>query len=241
MRIELQPAYLLHSRKVSDSRLVADFITRDYGLVSAMARAPTKKQSPLALFRPIFISWLGDKELKTLTLYESAAVTMPALQGKSLFCGFYLNELLVRLLNKADGSASLYEAYQNTLLYLPGASSAEPLLRRFERMLLEEAGFAIDWYRDITGLKIMPSYLYRLKLNAGFERVNEQAQEGEHNGYILNNVQKNHLYTGADLLALAAHQYDSISAQLAAKKIMRQLLAQQLGAKPLKSRELFLS
>ena len=79
--------------------------------------------------------------------------------------------------------------------------------------------------------------MYRLKLNAGFECVCERTQEGEQHA----TAQKSQLYTGADLLALAAHQYDSASVQRAAKKIMRQLLTQPLGAKPLKSRELFLS
>ncbi|WP_053980186.1 DNA repair protein RecO [Marinagarivorans algicola] len=237
MRIDLQPAYLLHSRKVSDSRLIVDFMTRDYGLLSAMARAPTKKQSPFALFRPVVISWLGNKELKTLTHHELAAVTMPVLQGQPLFCGFYLNELLIRLLNKGDGSTSLYEAYQYALLHLPSAVSPEPLLRCFERLLLDEAGFAIDWHCDITGCAIEPHYWYRLNPSAGFELINTQPLSQ----WCLDNRPPANTYEGDSILALASNQYHCASVQVAAKNIMRYLLASRLGGRALKSRELFAS
>ncbi len=237
MRIDLQPAYLLHSRKVSDSRLIVDFITRDYGVLSAMARAPTKKQSPFALFRPVVISWLGNKELKTLTHHELAAVTMPVLQGQALFCGFYLNELLIRLLNKGDGSIGLYEAYQYALLHLPSAPCLEPILRHFERRLLDEAGFAIDWRCDITGCAIEPHYWYRLNPNAGFELIST-----EHlSQWSLNDRPPVNTYYGENLLALAANQYSCANVQVTAKKIMRHLLASRLGGRTLKSRELFVS
>lgn len=231
MRIDLQPAYMLHSRKVSDSRSVVDFITRDYGLVSAMARAPSKKQSPFALFKPCFISWMGNKELKTLTLYELAAVTMPVLEGKPLFCGFYLNELLVRLLNKADGSAALYDVYQSVLLRLPSASSVEPFLRQFERLLLEEAGFGVDWTRDILGRRIDSNFGYRLEPRKGFDLAYQDADTADRNTVI---------YSGKAINAIAVNNYTDEQTLWTAKHVMRQLLTLRLGKKPLKSRELFL-
>ena len=89
MRIVLQPAYLLHARKISDSRLSVDFFTQDYGVVGAIARAPSKKKSPLVLFRRALISWQGNNPLKTLTDYELALAPVPTLGGQGLFCGFY--------------------------------------------------------------------------------------------------------------------------------------------------------
>jgi len=49
-------------------------------------------------FRPLLISWNQKSDLGTLTAADQVA-SPPALQGQALYCGLYLNELLMRLLH----------------------------------------------------------------------------------------------------------------------------------------------
>ena len=77
---------------------------------------------------------------------------------------------------------------------------------------------------DVNDQPIAADGLYRLRVDAGLERV-ELVQPG--------------LFRGIELLALADADWGASGALLAAKRLMRQALAVHLGAKPLVSRELF--
>jgi DNA repair protein RecO (recombination protein O) len=230
VRVVLQPAYLLHARKISDSRLSVDFFTQDYGVVGAIARAPSKKKSPLVLFRPAVISWQGNNSLKTLTDYELDMAPVPALVGQGLFCGFYLNELLQRLMPKEEAAPALYQLYRGCMQHFTDSAALsadilEPLLRRFELLLLAELGYAVDFFCDSdTGLSISPSAYYYLNVQQGFTCVGHAHWP---------------CYSGAMILAIAQGQYLGTAERVAAKQITRALLAPLLGSKPLKSRELF--
>lgn len=227
MRIALQPSYLLHARKISDSRLLVDFFTRDYGIVGAIARAPSKKKSAFSLFRPALISWLGNSPLKTLTDHELAQSTLTPLNGQSLYCGFYLNELLQRLMPKGEASDKLYECYCHCIEQLSRSAEAEPLLRSFEFLLLEELGYAVDFVCDChSGEKIDPAAVYVVDAGQGFSRT------------MLRHATT---FDGVDIIAIAKNDYSTQEAKRAAKILSRLLLKPLLGAKPLKSRELFLA
>lgn len=235
MRVELQPAFLLHSRKISDSRLLVDFLTRDYGVIGAMARAPSKKKAAYAVFSPALISWVGAKPLKTLIDYELAHYTPSALSGNALYCGFYLNELLQRLMPKGEACISVYSTYQKTLNRLGGISLSrsaeavlpqiEPLLREVELLVLEEQGYLVDFSVDAnTGEPLKKDKRYYLDIHSGFSEFGSPSWP---------------VFDGAAIAAMAERDFTNDTHRGAMKRMMRILLLPLLGSKPLKSRELF--
>lgn len=224
MRVDNQPAYIIHTKKISDSRLIIELLTRDYGVISAIARAPGKKKPPFIAFAPTSISWVGKTELKTLTGHEHIQYQELQLAGASLYCGFYLNELLQRLVSKDEACEELYQLYQVTLLKLALDDDAEPLLRAFEFLVLKIIGLAIDFNIDaVTGKPVEIASFYTLRQGAGFIQCSSDSQS----------------YLGAHLIAISTGDYSDLMVRRVAKKISRALLKPVLGSRPLKSRELF--
>ena len=235
MRVELQPAFLLHSRKISDSRLLVDFLTRDYGVIGAVARAPSKKKASYAIFSPALISWVGAKPLKTLTDYELAHYAPSSLSGNALYCGFYLNELLQRLMPKGEACLPIYNAYQKSIDRLGDISRkevgeavlvyVEPLLRELELLILEDQGYLVDFSADAnTGEPLKKDKRYYLDIHSGFSEVGSPTWP---------------VFDGAAIAAMAERDFSDSTHRGAMKRMMRILLSPLLGNKPLKSRELF--
>jgi DNA repair protein RecO (recombination protein O) len=145
-RKHLEPAWLLHHRPWSDTSRIVDLMTRDHGRVTLFAHGARRPKSPhralLRPFVPLLVSWSGRADGGTLTAAEAGG-TAPAISAQRLFSGFYLNELLLKLLPKEDRHESLYEAYGEALAALAGANE-QPALRAFERVLLEELGYGLE-------------------------------------------------------------------------------------------------
>ena len=68
------------------------------------------------------------------------------LPGRALFCGLYINELLLKLTARQDASADLFDGYATAIAGLAGPPS-EPVLRRFEVGLLQHLGLGLSWNR----------------------------------------------------------------------------------------------
>ena len=70
-RIQLQPAYILHSRSFRETSLIVEALTRDFGRVAMVARgaksARSRWKNVLQPFRPLLLSWSQKTELGTLT------------------------------------------------------------------------------------------------------------------------------------------------------------------------------
>jgi len=239
VRVELQPAYVLHSRPFSDSSLIVDCLTPDFGRISLLAKgaraAKSRQRNLLQPFLPLSVSWQGKSALKTLIGVETQSLRLP-LQGKSLYCGFYLNELLVRLLPELDAMPEILSIYQQVLeaLSLPSAegSGFEVVLRRFERQLLQLLGYEINFlYEALSAEPINTHAHYRYEPEQGFVRVDGNLTRAE-----LGRVM---LFQGEQVLALAAHDYKQPTTLYAAKCVMRLALQPLLGRKPLQSRKLF--
>ena len=110
-RIQMEPAYILHSRSFRETSLIVEAFTREYGRVAVVARgaksARSRWRNVLQPFRPLLLSWNLKGDLGTLTAADQVA-SPPALQGQSLFCGLYLNELLMRLLHPTGKLQALF-------------------------------------------------------------------------------------------------------------------------------------
>lgn len=232
MRVNLQPAYILHSRPYRDSSSLLEVFTAEHGRLSLVARGARRKTrggSNAALlqpFIPLLLSFAGRGEMKNLVATEAAAGPV-GLRGERLYSALYVNELLMRLLHRHDPHPALFATYALTLERLAGSAALEDALRRFEYGLLDELGYSFDLENDAhSGEPVLADRWYDyypgegMVLRAG---VHEPARPA---------------YAGGDLLAMAAGEFGG-NARVSAKKLLRQALAEHLGAVPLRSRELF--
>lgn len=214
----LAPAWLLHRRPFRNTSLTLDLFLPEYGRVGAVARGG-RRNPTLAPFTPLWVDLkAGGGDLFTLRQVEPRGPAL-MLQGSALYCGFYINELLMRLLHRDDAHPGLWPAYQDTLAELAGDTPLDVTLRRFEMVLLEEIGYALVLDHDARGEPLDPQLRYRWESEQGFH--------AEINGY-----------PGELLLALGQDRWNDDVRKLA-KPLLRAALAPHLGARPLRSRELF--
>jgi DNA repair protein RecO (recombination protein O) len=230
-RVSLQPAYLLHRKPYRDTSLLLEAITPEYGRVGLVAKGARRPRSRLPgllqPFLPLLLSWSGRGELFTLTDAEGRGpLRMPP--GRLSISGFYLNELLLRLLPRDDPHEELFLAYGEALERLTRDEEAEWGLRLFEKRLLEAIGYGLQLTHvaDSGGAAIQPDRQYCYHLEVGPLPAVEST-----GGLLLG---------GRTLLALAAEETAAEpEVRSEAKRLMRAALALYLGDRPLKSRELF--
>lgn len=228
-RIQLEPAYVLHSRSFRETSLIVEAFTREYGRVAVVARGAKSSRSRwknvLQPFRPLLLSWVQKTDLGTLSAADQVA-SLPPLQGQSLYCGLYLNELLMRLLHRGDPHAEVFERYRHVLSELASEVFPQPLLRIFEKHLLESIGYAMLLDREIeNGTEVQPQNWY------------DYAPD---RGPVLARGPGNNRVSGAALLAL--HSEDLQNANLTElRMLMRRVIGYHLGDKPLASLSLFSS
>jgi len=227
-RITLEPVFVLHTRPYSNTSLIVELLTA-HGRIAAVARSArglkSRYRGMLQLFSPLLASWSGGRELKTLGNVERNGPVYQ-LEGQALICGFYLNELLMRLLQRDDPCASIYNLYQNTLQSFEKEKDLRSTLRYFEKKLLSELGYALPLDRDAqTGHPIDPESHYQYLPDRGFLQCNEP-------------IETLMTYSGRSLLALFQEQLNNDKTHQDAKRLLRTALARHLGNKPIKSREL---
>jgi DNA repair protein RecO (recombination protein O) len=220
-------AFVLHRRDYGDTSLLVEVFALGEGRFPAIARgARRSRRSSSALlqpFQPLWVGLAGRGEVRTLTRVESAGRPL-ALVGVALPCGFYLNELLMRLLGRGDPHDPLFGLYQAALVGLEGGDGLHGALRRFELRLLEELGYGPALDVTAHGEPVLPDRRYRL--DPGQAPV--LAPGGDRDGTL----------GGDTLLALATDGPLQGKQQLEARSLLRALLAPHLGTKPLQSREL---
>ncbi|OGT70647.1 MAG: DNA repair protein RecO [Gammaproteobacteria bacterium RIFCSPLOWO2_02_FULL_57_10] len=234
-RIDLQPAYVLHTQPFQNTSLLVDFFCLDHGRIRAVAKGARRPKSRtralLQPFQPLLVTLAGRAELKTLTAVEGS-VNVFNLQGTRLFSGMYLNELLVRLLLFNEGHPELYQSYQQAIIGLHGDRDLQQILRCFELELLDALGYGFNREDDCTtGQPIDPDALYLFHPDVGFERVAGHAEA---------HVGNPALFSGSDILSLGSNLSDDRVVSNAARRLTRMALQAHLGDKPLVSRELFL-
>ena len=229
-RISLQSSYVLHTRPYRDTSLLVEIFSHDFGRVGLVARGvrtnKSRYASLLQAFTPLLISWSGQGELPTLSGVEAAGVA-PQIKGDLLLSGFYLNELLMRLLQRGDAHPQLFETYITSLASLAEQQEQEPILRQFEHRLLQEIGYGLILDHDVmSGESIEPEARYQYLPDRGPVSATEQDEDGI-------------IVGGQTLLAIAQDDYSQSQVRQEAKRLMRAALAVHLGDRPLKSRELF--
>jgi DNA repair protein RecO (recombination protein O) len=223
-----QPAFVLHTYPYRETSVIVEAITTEYGRVAMVARGARRPRSEvrglLQAFQPLLLSWSGQGELKTLLRAEWRG-GLPRIGGSALLCGFYLNELLLKLLPREDPHARLYSSYEAALSELAAGSEEAPVLRRFELLLLAELGYALPLVREADGGgPIDPDARYHY----AFDRGARRAPEGlSGHGPVVR---------GATLLALADGRYPDAETAAEAKRLMREVLDHYLEQRGVESR-----
>ncbi|MFV9989078.1 MAG: DNA repair protein RecO [Coxiella endosymbiont of Dermacentor nuttalli] len=227
-RVFLEPAFIIHRRPYSNTSLILEFLTLNYGRVSALARSArglkSRYKGRLELFFPFLISWSGRTDLKFLGKVELNGIPY-LLEGKSLLCGFYLNELILRLLHPGDPDNYLFQHYKNTLDQL-SKGDIDASLRSFEKRLLEQLGYGLPLEHDI-------------KRNTPFEE-DQFYQYIPEQGFILCKKSRElNVFSGKSLLALREEVFFNVDLLKEMKRLMRLALGRLLGKNLLKTWELF--
>ncbi len=224
-----QRGFVLHRRAYSETSLLVDVFTEDAGRLSLLAKGARARRSAwksvLQPFTPLLLRWSGKGGLKILTKAEPAAITLP-LQQTARYSGFYVNELICRVLEQETAQPQLFQDYLRCLTELAGTPLAvEPVLRRFEFQLLQSLGYGVDFLHCAgSGQPIDENMTYRYR---------------EEQGFMASLIKDNLTFYGRDLLAFEQRRFDDSTVLQAAKRFTRLALKPYLGSKPLKSRELF--
>ena len=231
-RVALQPAYVLHQRPFRETSRIVDLLTRDHGLAAVVARAVRAPKSRLRgllqPFFPLLVSFSSRGELGTLTGAEATA-GRPALTSDALMSAFYLNELLLRLLQKGDPHPEVYREYSLALRRLGNDRSPHGALRIFEKRLLEALGYGLNLGHDIvTGEPVSDEHYYEFRLEEG-----PAVTESRSTGALV--------FPGRSLLALASEEFVDERSMNDARVLLRSSLSLYLGARPLRTREVMLS
>jgi len=254
--VSLEAGYLLHYTQYGDTNFIVDFFSFNHGRIPLMAKgARSSKPRTRALyqpFRPLLLSWWGNHELRTLTGIEESGPAL-SLDGAALPCGYYLNEIILRLLAKDQPQQTLFAHYALALSELAeNAEQPEPVLRRFELQLLEALGLLPDFARCRNdGEAIDPDEHYLFY--PGSHQAVLVPEENKHIAIPKKTIPEAVYHadgetldvgvpvSGATLIALAEFNIDDKQVLREIKPLMRRLLQVHLGDKPLNSRELFSS
>lgn len=227
----LEPAFLLHHRPWSDSSRILELMTRRCGRVTLFAHGARRPKSPLRSvlqpFLPLLISWSGRADGGTLTGAELAQAVAP-LPPAQLLSGFYLNDLLLRLVPKEDRHERLYDAYAAAVLQL-GAHDGHRPLREFEHVLLDELGYGPELARDAdSGGTLDPDRYYHFEPGRGVLAVRDTAAGTEG-------------HRGCDLLAVARGELAGPAALVTARRVFGAAIAHCLEGRGLASRDVMLA
>ncbi|MDN4052060.1 DNA repair protein RecO [Massilia sp. YIM B02763] len=229
-RVNGQPAFVLHSYPYKETSLIVDMFTRDFGRIGVVAKGAkrplSKLRGVLQTFQPLSISFSGKSELRTLIDAEWVGGMLP-IEKTALLCGFYLNELLVKLLARDDPHPALFQHYISTLNELAHGEPAQIALRKFERALLKETGVAADLTRCSTT---------RAPVEAGSLYV----VDPERGARTAGAVESWPIVAGQTLIDMEREAYDDPLTQAQSKQLMRFLLAYHLGGAPLNTRQILI-
>ncbi len=237
-----QRAYVLHTIAYRETSLIVELFGERSGRFAVVAKGAKRPRSNLRavvqLFQPLLVRATGQGELQTLSQADwQGGVLLP--QGQALISAFYLNELLMRLLHRDDPQAVLFEAYHDTMRLLGESGDGEAIelgLRRFEWCLLRETGYAPDLSQDTMSRPIDAERMYRWESGQGFMAVLPEPARVADPG---NRPEGNLLLSGQTLLDLAQSQFGSERSRQEMKGLMRRLLSEQMGGRPLKTRQIF--
>jgi DNA repair protein RecO (recombination protein O) len=172
------------------------------------------------------MDWSGRSEVRNLINAEWIGGLKP-LEKSALLSGFYLNELLVKLLARDDPHPALFNHYVATLNQLAHDEPAPIVLRKFERELLRETGVSGSYTINAeTGDDVDPKRIYVVDPERG-PRLAREADTAPR-------------VSGKTLLDMEREDYSDPHTQSQSKFLMRFLVAHHLGGASLNTRQILI-
>jgi len=227
VRIQGARAFVLHARRWRETSLLVEVLSLEYGRLGLAARGvqTPKRHALRAALQPLqHISFDAVLRGELATLNQAEALdAAPLLTGPALLSGFYINELLLRLLPRQDPHPELYAAYAKVRTRLGSGEALDWTLRRFERDVLAALGSGFDYLSEGDGALVEPAALYRLDPEHGPRRVGFPGAE---------------IVSGQTLQALAEDRTPPGAELPALRRALRRVIAHHLGPHGLKSWEL---
>jgi DNA repair protein RecO len=233
MKAAFHPVYIMHYRAYRETSMLLDVFSRDYGRTNLIAKGVKhKNKGTWQLLQPyhrLLMSWSGKSELMTLTGVESDRSPY-ILEHDRLIAGFYLNELVIRMLHQHEAHTDLFTAYDEAIELLANKDNEpQSILRIFEKHLLHSLGYGLILDQDVaTGTSIDEDAGYYYQAERGPAQSIPKESD-----YIR--------ISGRTLLALAREKMSGEQILHESKQLMRYILRKHLGLKPLASRELYAS
>jgi len=229
-RVTNQPAFVLHSYPYKETSLIVEVFARDYGRVPLMAKGAKRPHSQLRgvlqTFQPLQVAWTGKSEVRTMVSAEWVGGLRP-LERSALLCGFYLNELLVKLLARDDPHAALFDHYVAALNQLAHDEPPAIVLRKFELSLLKETGVAGNISAvAATGQAVLAEQLYVI-----------DPERGAREAMVSDTMP---VVNGKTLLDMEAGDYSDTATQQQSKFLMRHLLSHHLNGLTLNTRQILI-
>jgi DNA repair protein RecO (recombination protein O) len=230
MKVELTPCYILHRRDYSETSLILEVFSREHGRINLIvkgAKRNKKKQGVIHnLYQKYHISWVAKSELGTLTDIELVSLSK-SLKPELMMTGFYMNELLLRLLHKHESHPELFDIYDYSIKKLVNNEPEQIVLRYYEKTLLQSLGYGVILDHDVgTGENLDFDKQYHYKIDSG------PVLKAENNESGIN-------VSGRTLLELDNETLSESKNINEAKVLLRTILEQHLGERPLASRELY--
>ena len=227
-RVQAQPAFVLHSYPYKETSLIIDVFSRQYGRITLLAKGAKRPHSQLRgalqTFQPLTLSWSGKSELQTLTAAEWVGGMLP-LEKNALLCGFYLNEIMLNLVQRDDPQPLLFDDYVATINQLAHKEPAPILLRKFELSLLKMAGVINDLsfcMQDRS--KVLPDVLYVVDPESGTRPALD--------------TEACLTVRGKTLIDMQNADYSDTTTQTQSKLLMRTLLTHHLHGNPIHTRQI---
>ena len=226
-RIQNEPAWLLHHRPFRDSSQILDILSLDQGRLAVIAKgsrgAKSKLRGILRPFLPLQLSWFIRSDLGTLTGAEMNGAAL-SLSGDALLSGYYVNELILKLLHRHDPQPEMFAAYSRTIERLAGGKEVAAFLRQFEIELLRILGYALNLDHDTeTTEPLRPQQQYEYRVEQGLVPVSDR------DGPMV--------FRGAEIDAIRNQQFADPAVLKNAGSLLRNVIAYHLDGKELKSRK----
>jgi DNA repair protein RecO (recombination protein O) len=236
LRVSNEPGLVLHTYPYKETSLIVEAFTRHHGRVALVARGAKRPRSALRgtllAFRPLSLGWVRPRNAQSELLTLSRAEWLggvPGLSGSELVCGFYINELLMRLLPRDDAHEALFDVYLGALAGLACGEPQAVVLRQFEYALLREMGYALQLSIEGNGKEpLEPDQWYRYVAERGAVRSAEPGRSQP--GVVL----------GKTLYDIAAGDYSDPRTASQSKMLMRQLLQHHLAGQQLHTRQMMI-
>lgn len=217
-RVVDEPAIVLHTRPYRETSLIISALTRNHGRVSLVGRGVRGRRGrSIQPFSTARVGWTGRSSLGTLTGYETEHQYW--FGGNCLASAFYLAELVTRLVGEREAHPRLYAALAWAFENLE--QRTHTVLRSFEKILLEDLGYGLDFERDVNGQPLCAEGHYRLVPDQGFE----SAPDG---------------FPGHVLTRIGTEDFRDRQVRQVARTVFTEALAVHLGPRPLVSRRLLI-